>query len=291
MKHMDRQRGLALVLALLVVAIVAALALLFVQRQQLWMRQLKHRAGFSSATTAVFVSIDMVRLTLRDDARKNQVDHMLEPWTIPIPPIAIEEGRVSGQIVEQQGRYNLTNLLPAQGAKIDEAAVQRAANGLGVNASLLTRVLTAWQDLRKREPGAEPELMELLEIVRPSSEDSQRLQRHVVLLPERTQLNVNFATAEALMATIPGLNSSDASSILSRRTGNPFRSVAAFTAVLPESLRQQATAFVSVQSRYFLVEVQARFDRVQLGYEALLRRDGRDLPVLLWARRAAPADN
>lgn len=290
MTRMPQQRGMALVLSLLIVAIVAALALLFVQRQQLWMRQLEHRAGFTAATTAAFVAIDMVRLTLRDDARNNQVDHLLEPWTIPIPPVAIEDGHIGGHITELQGRYNLANLLPAEGAKLDETALQRVANAISISAADLGKLLTQWQALRKREPGVSPELAELAGDAGLSADAAQRVVRHLVLLPESTPINVNFATTEALMAAIPGLNSGDASAVQARRSGNPFKSVAEFTASLPEALRQQGSSGVAVQSRYFMVEVQARFDRVQLGYEALLRRDGANLPALLWARRAAQAN-
>lgn len=289
--HASRRhnRGIALIISLLVVSIVTALALLFTARQQLWMRQIENRNNFSMAVDAAIAAIDMCRLTLRDDARRNQYDHLLEPWTIPIPPISVEEGKLGGRITEQQGRLNLTNLLPAgrEGAPDNDASIARAARAFGVTSSTLSSVLRAYQTLRKLEPRGTPEFAELASLAGIGADSRASLERHVVVLPEKTPVNVNFATPEVLQASIEGLSSSEAQKIVSDRTGNPFKTLDDFQRVLPAGSRAGASsAAVTVQSSYFLVDIDAWFNEMHTGYQALLHRDGNRLPQVVWARRS-----
>lgn len=288
LRSFPHEQGIALVVSLLVVAIVASLALLFSARQQLWLRQIENRNNFSMAQGVAIAAIDMSRLTLRDDARNNQVDHLLEPWTIPIPPIAVEEGRIAGRLSEQQGRFNLSNLLPANNAepKADDPALLRASRALGVGANDLVGLLREFRNLRQREPYSTPELGELLRLAALPASSAQNLTRQLNVLPEKTPLNVNFASAEALQASIEGLGSGDAAALVAQRAGKPFLSLDEFRRALPESLRSKADSqTLAVQSRYFLVDIDAWFNDMHMGFQAQLRRDGNRLPILLWMRR------
>ena len=235
----------------------------------------------------------MTRLTLRDDARNNQVDHALEPWTIPIPPIAVEDGHIAGHLIELNGHFNLTNLLPATGVEIrnDDAALQRASRAIGISSTDLVKVLGRFQEIRKTEPHGTPDLDELVQRVSLSAASQDLLSKHAVVLPEKTPINVNFADAESLQASIDGLTSGDASTLIARRSGTPFMKLEDFRSALPQPLRDKAgDDVVAVQSRYFLVQIDAWFNNVHLGYESMLRRDGTDTTVL-WTRRASLADS
>lgn len=291
----SRQRGMALIVALLVVAIVAALSLLALSRQQQWTRQLEHRANFTTAAQIAFAAMDMTRLTLRDDARRNRFDHLKEAWTIPIPPIAAEQGQVGGRLRELQGRYNLTTLVSGLGSTAVEesnATVVRVARAYSLPASSLALVIRAYQAQRKRESGATPGLGELLREAGVTASQQEQFRAAFAVLPEATPVNVNFADAAALQAAIDGLTASEAEAVVAQRTSAPFETWAAFTATLPERLRgvgqDQA---VSIASRYFMVEVDAWFYDVFLGYEGLLRRDGTNMPTVLWLRRRNLADS
>lgn len=283
------QRGIALIVSLLIVAIVASLALLFTARQQLWLRQIENRNNFSMAQGVAVAAINMSRLTLRDDARNNQVDHLLEPWTIPIPPVAVEEGRVGGRISELQSKFNLTNLLPATGTepREDDPKLLRASRALGISSRDLLSLLKQFAAIRKIEPEGTPELPELLRRAALTTQSAEQSKRQLTVLPEKSALNVNFANAEALQACIDGLTASDAAGLIARRTGNPFLSLDDFIKALPESLRgnvdQQA---ISVQSRFFMIDIDAWFNEMHMGFQALVRREGKDTPRLLWMRRS-----
>lgn len=289
LRSLHRQRGVALIISLLVVAIVAALALLFTARQQLWMRQIENRNNFTMAIDVATAAINMSRLTLRDDARRNKYDHLLEPWTIPIPPIAVEQGKVAGRISELQGRFNLTNLLPAQNVAVreDNADLVRASRALSLAPSIIGNVLRQYQSLRKREPYSTPDMAELMRLAAVPAEVRTSFDRCCVVLMEKTPVNVNFASAEVLQAAIEGLSSGEASRIVSERTGSPYATVEAFTKTLPESVRSAAGSDrVTVMSRYFMVDIDAWFNDMHTGFQAMVRRDGTTIPLVLWERRS-----
>lgn len=290
-----RQNGIALIVALLVVAMVAGMTLLFTERQQMWMRQLEVRNNFTLATTSAFSAINMARLTLRDDARNNQVDHQREAWTIPVPPMSVENGQIAGHLQELNGHYNLYNLLPTDGTLTisdDSTAVKRVASAMGITNGDLVKVLRAALAVRKAEPKSTPELDEAVQRTDLSAQSRDNLLKHAILLPEATPINVNFADAEAMQAAISGLSASDASNLIARRAGSPFLTLASFTSALPESIRNSLdSSAISIQSTYFLVQVDAWFDDIHMGYESMLLRSGTDLPTILWTRRANLADS
>lgn len=290
-----RQNGIALIVALLVVAIVAGMALLFTERQQMWMRQLEVRNNFTLATTSAFSAINMARLTLRDDARNNQVDHQREAWTIPIPPMSVENGQISGHLKEVNGHFNLYNLLPTDGTLTvsdDSTPIKRAASAMGITNGDLVKVLRAILTVRRAEPKSTPELEEALQRTDLSAESRAALLKHAILLPEATPINVNFADAEAMQAAIAGLSATDASNLIAKRAGAPFLTLASFTSALPESVRSSLdSSAVSIQSTYFLVQIDAWFNDIHMGYESMLLRSGTDLPSILWTRRATLAES
>lgn len=282
----SKQNGIALVVALLVVAIVAGLTLLFTERQQMWMRQLENRNNFTLATTSAFSAINMARLTLRDDYRRNQVDYESEPWTIPIPPISVETGQIAGHLEELNGRFNLLNLLSGTTVDASSDAVKRAASGLGVSKADLVKVLQATADVIKAEPNSTPELEEAILRANISADSRASLLKHAIILPETTAINVNFADAEALQAAIAGLTSANASDLIAKRSASPFLTLASFQAALPANVKTSYdSSAVSIQSTYFLIQVNAWFNNIHMGYESMLLRTSTDLPTIVWTRR------
>ena len=121
-----KECGIALISAILIAALVASLAFALSARERLWLNQVENRRDLSAAQAVAFASIDLARFALRDDMRNSQLDHLLETWTVPIPPIAVEEGKASGRLIEMQGRFNLFALQRA--GKPDLAGVDMLQN-------------------------------------------------------------------------------------------------------------------------------------------------------------------
>ncbi|STQ90892.1 type II secretion system minor pseudopilin GspK [Iodobacter fluviatilis] len=304
---MRKQQGVAIITAVLTAALVTTLAVAIAWRQQLWFRQLENQFDLAEARGIARASINLARLTLRDDARNNQIDHQLEPWNIPIPAIPVETGKVGGRLLEQQGRFNLNNVV--QNGVLNEsafAAFQRLLQTLGLPPDI-ANALVDWLDADNltRYPGG-AEDVEYLAMAEPyraanrvlldiqglsrirgfTPEVIARLEPLISVLPQATPVNVNFAGPEVLAAIIPGLPVSAAQGVVAKRSGKYFKSIEEFKLALPQAL--QATVSldaISIESRYFISEVDAHFGRVNMSFQALLERKGDQIPRIVWLRR------
>lgn len=296
-----RQRGIAVVTAILIAALVASLAFALTARERQWLNQMANRNDLSAAQASAFAAVDLARLTLRDDMRSSQLDHLLETWTVPVPPMDVDEGKVGGRLIELQGRFNLFNLQSV--GKVDEralAALQRllATRGLPtawaekiaavVTAQALQIELQASRTTSKARLKLLP-LANLAELSALTGIDAGKLatlETLVAILPEATAVNVNFASPEVLMAVTPGLAAGEAEQLVSRRASAYFKNVGDFTAALPERLRTTAVSSAyTVESQYFLFEAQSWSGRAQVRLQALLYRQRNKMPEIVWLRR------
>jgi general secretion pathway protein K len=111
---------------------------------------------------------------------------------------------------------------------------------------------------------------------------------YVTVLPVSTPLNINTASAEAIYASVPGLDLAAARQLVARRTLRFFSQVSDAN----DGLRDQADAFNgqrhSISTRYFEVEGKLRLDNTFVEEHSLLKRDGILLTVL-WRERGAGA--
>ena len=294
-----KQQGIAVVTAILIAAMVASLAFALTARERQWLNQMQNRNDQSTAQAVAFAAVDLARLTLRDDMRNTQVDHLLETWTIPVPPINVDEGRVSGRLIELQGRFNLFNL--QSGGKVSETSVVmlqrllatrslptewagKMALAVAKQVALIESNSTANKTRSKLLPLAN--LAELSELTGIDAGKLAVLEPLLVFLPEATAVNVNFASPEVLMAVTPGLSSGEADQLVSRRASAYFKSVGDFTGALPERLRTSAvSSSYTVESQYFLSEAQSWFGRAQVRLQALLYRQRSRMPEIVWIRR------
>ncbi|MEO5738039.1 MAG: type II secretion system protein GspK, partial [Variovorax sp.] len=114
------------------------------------------------------------------------------------------------------------------------------------------------------------------------------LEPYVTVLPVRTPLNINTASAEAIFASVPALDLASAKRLVAQRTRNPFRSLTDTSSVV----RDQAGAFDSqrhsVSTNYFEVLGRLRLDKTWVEEHSLLRRDGITVTTI-WRERGAGA--
>jgi len=136
-----RERGAALLTAMIIVTLVATLAASMVWQQ--WRAVQVEAAERARAQSAWILSgaLDWARLILKEDARSTRgVDHLGEPWAVPLAEARLStflaadksatddapDAFLSGAISDAQGRYNLLNLV-AQG-KVSEAELEGFAH-------------------------------------------------------------------------------------------------------------------------------------------------------------------
>jgi len=115
---MKRDRGAAIILAMLIAALAAAVAATVFADQQRWSRAVEHRRDQVQAQALVMAGVQWARQILDDDARRSDLDHLGEPWAVPLPAIPLDNGEIRGAIVDAQGRLNI-NALGDKGASAD----------------------------------------------------------------------------------------------------------------------------------------------------------------------------
>jgi general secretion pathway protein K len=112
-----------------------------------------------------------------------------------------------------------------------------------------------------------------------------RLQPYITVLPERTTVNINTATAEVLAAAIDGLDMGRARRIVQQRALQPFKTLADARTVLGSQVTLLDSAH-STTTRYFEVLGRLRLGERVVQERSLLVRNGLEVKVL-WRERTA----
>jgi general secretion pathway protein K len=292
---MRSQRGVALVLVLLIVAMATTIAAFMAQQQGFWQREMVNGRDRAQARRIAEAGIDWARAVLADDASVNQYDNAKEMWALQLPAIPVEGGEVQGTIIDQQGLFNLNNLVSNGVVSTpDLARFQRLLTALDLPQGL-GGALVDWMDTNSETManGAEDEyylsldkpyrcanrpLSDVGELVSVKGFDAATIRRllpFVSVLPEsNTAVNVNFAPPEVLMAILPGLSLQEARQQVLQIKSTPFKTTADFLNQLPKSVKQDSTMKLSVSSQYFMVTGYATQGDGASSAHALLRRNG-----------------
>jgi general secretion pathway protein K len=112
------------------------------------------------------------------------------------------------------------------------------------------------------------------------------LEPYVTILPIRTPLNINTASAEAISASLPSLTISDARQLVEKRTRSFFKQIADANATLPNGGAPFNAAQHSVSTQFFEVYGRLRLDRTWVEERSLLQRDGVTVKTI-WRNRGA----
>lgn len=114
------------------------------------------------------------------------------------------------------------------------------------------------------------------------------LEPYVTVLPTRTPLNLNTASAEAIFASTPALDLAGAKRLVAARTQSYFKTLADAGALVQQSSAQFTPDQQSVSTTYFEVQARLRIDRTWVEEQTLLHRVGIDIGIV-WRERGAGA--
>ncbi|HEY0293767.1 MAG TPA: type II secretion system minor pseudopilin GspK [Bordetella sp.] len=138
-----RQRGAAVIAALIIVAIVAALCSSLFLRQTATVRQVENEEARVQARWLLTGGIDWARLILREHSSRESSTQGDQIWAVPVQDTRITQpgdDRValfSGMLEDEQGKFNLYNLASNGVIAADQLALlQRLMANLNLPASL-----------------------------------------------------------------------------------------------------------------------------------------------------------
>ncbi|MGJ3701200.1 type II secretion system minor pseudopilin GspK [Variovorax sp. AFSI2.2] len=282
---MRHQQGVALVMALLLVAVVTVLASAILWRVDVWVTQVKMLRDARQAHRLVMGGVDWARSVVYERQRQRiRKDHLGEAWATRVPPIPVAGGEISGQMFDEQSKFNMAWLLSG-----DPYAWEQYERLLG--ALELPQALAV--SLRSKLSGKASERVRYMgtasleAIPGYTSEVIEKLGKYITLLPDTSsKLNVNTAPVELIYAIVPGLSFQQAKEIFDRRAASPFDYTPDFYTLLTGDVRDGfRTESISVRSDFFRVEVHATFGQGRASAVALLRRKPGTWPDVVWMKR------
>ena len=231
-----RQRGLALLLAMLIVVIATTVAVSILHAEKFTLRKNGH-------------------IQLMDRAGLYAVG--LEDWAMNIPGLPIEGGFLSGYIEDEQAKFNLNSIV------ISEVALtrfQRLCDNLEVDRGFIPALMD-WidEDFDIRYPDGMEEnydayrvanreladVSELMLVHNVTAEMVEKLRPYVTALPATTTINVNTMSETVFLSLGESL---DAARFIEERESDPFDSVEEFIERLQLPIESEG---LSVGTRYF----------------------------------------
>ena len=304
MNTQHRQRGAALLMAMLTVTLVATFAAAAMWQQ--WRGVEVEQAERDRVQSAWILTgaLDWARLILREDARSGGFDgpdHLSEPWAVPLEEarlstfLAAEKGVttvsagddtmdafLSGQIVDLQSLLNVNNLVD-QG-KISVSGMRSFTRLFELLGLPPAQLATLAENLRfaadttaanRSAPMASlaPQRVEQLVWLGLAPETIAALRPYVTLLPARTTVNLNTAKAEVIYAAVDGLTLPEAQRLVSERDRSHFRTVADAAKVVGREASAFPNEQVSVGSHFFESRGRLRLGKVVVEERSLLQRD------------------
>jgi general secretion pathway protein K len=275
-----RQRGVAIVLAMGVAALAALAAAAMLASQSTWSRHVELGAEHVQAQALVGAGVDWARAILSDDRRMSSVDHLGEPWALRLPPVPVDNGELAGRIDDQHGAFNLNNVVRNGAASPAHLAQFRRLLKVLDLPEALAGKLADWQLAAGRPLTDRAELA----VVRGFDEDARaRLRPFVTALPRFTEVNVNTAPPEVLVAVVRDLGLDAARALTAQRERAYFRTLAEFIVQLPAGATVDGHD-ITTASQYFLVSVRVTIGEAQARGAALLERDAAAWPAVVWRK-------
>ncbi len=135
-----------------------------------------------------------------------------------------------------------------------------------------------------------PQRIEQLAWLGLSRETLAALTPYITLLPVRTAVNLNTASAQVIFASTPNLDLASAAGLVSARDRKHFRTLAEANDQLGGREVKFSDGQHAVASRFFEVRGRLRLDQTAVEERSVLERDGRRVTTV-WRERGVVIDN
>ena len=320
----SRQAGVAILFAMLVVTLVASFAAVALWQQSSSADNESAERNRMQAALIHAGMIDWASRLLNDDSLEAGSDHLGEAWAKPLEAgqlslflsqdnqtdaVASRAAGASGQLSDLQARLNVMNLIEEKKVSLPaKASFERLFELLGLpqqqleilvdqllKASQLTAEVAAAsvQDESSSLAAASsqtalmPRHVDQLAWVGISPGVLLALRPYITLLPVRTPVNLNTASAEVIYASTPDLQLAEAKVLVATRDRLPFQSLEEANRQNLNSAAQFTQGAHSVKSQYFAFRSTLQLDQTTTQMDTILRRNDASV-VVIWGRAGAP---
>jgi general secretion pathway protein K len=289
-----RQRGVALLIALLAVALAVILIASLLDRGELAFARTRNALRATQATAYADGLEAYAAQVLMQDLDEGTLDTRSDSWAMPLPPQEVPGGRISAQMIERNGCFNLNNLVVSDAglAALWRQRLRNLMTALELDPALAGAIGDWLDDDTNINPDAGAEdaaylaqpvpyraanrrfahVSELRLVRGVSGEVYARLVAEVCALPPGTNLNLNTATTAVLMSLDARITPTLADRI--RQDGQARWSDVARAL---DELGQQGIEIadrrgLGVASTYFLARGDVILDGVPFPFASLIER-------------------
>jgi general secretion pathway protein K len=273
------QRGLVLLMAMLIVVIATTVAISIVHEEKFTIRKTAHIQRMDRASLYAVGLEDWGQIFLKEDRKESEIDSLDEDWAIAIPGLPIEGGYLAGYMEDEQAKFNLNSIV------ISEIALnrfRRLCDNLEVDDQFIPALLD-WidQDFDIRYPDGMEEnyedyrvanrelvdISELLLVHNVTPEIYEKLKPHITALPGTSTLNVNTLSEVIFQSLAPDL---DVSEFIKQREEEAYQSIEEFVERLQIPVEIEG---LSVDTRYFRAYGQVVQGEQSFNLASLIYRD------------------
>jgi len=291
-----RERGVALITAIVLVAIATVLAVHVGTRAALDLRRTAGLVALDQGWHVALGAEAWAAEVLSDDFEGDpNVDHLAESWAQPLPPLPVDGGEVRGALEDMQGRFNLNSLV-IDGVVIDSEVnrFERLLVLVGAD-SRWARIMADWIDadtvpgipdgaedgtyLSQNPPyraanGPVTTTTEMMALPGMTRDEFERIRPYVAALPAGTPINICTAKAQVLAALVEGgTDFGEAELLAANRKDGCFPTLSDLQATLDAAAYQALTESVSETTNWFRAVTAVRIGTSELTLYSLMRRD------------------
>ncbi|HWT14384.1 MAG TPA: type II secretion system minor pseudopilin GspK [Patescibacteria group bacterium] len=294
---MKRERGVALIVAVLLVALATLIVASLIDTTDLALARTRNLVREQQANAYArgleTWALDWLR---RDQNEEPGIDSNNDVWARPLPPLDVPGGRLSGRLRERNGCFNLNQLVVNGNADaVARRRFERLLRALKLSPELADAVIDyADADNESGARGAEDMAYLLarpprraanqsfahvseLRLVRGIDEAVYRvLEPQVCANPDASAINVNTATPQVLMSLVDNLDEAQARKLNDEGRAR-MASVEAFEAKLAQFgwVLDGGPVGIGVASDQFLAEAVVELDGIPFRYYSRIEREPR----------------
>ncbi|GAB6263423.1 type II secretion system minor pseudopilin GspK [Photobacterium sp. 53610] len=309
-----KQRGVALIVVLLLLAMMTLLAVQMTDRLQLNFYRVENQVFNQQAYWYSQGMEQLAKVAIEQSLSDSDTVNLSQVWATEGQSYPLDNGEVKGNIYDRQACFNLNALsgqapeqdrtkkpfrvrflqalLEESGSESYEAEV--AADSVWEYVDPDETVYSAYGAGDSSYEGFSPpylpprnlmaDVTELRAVNGVSAKMFQQARPFLCALPT-TELLINVNTIKATQAALlvgvfsPELSLDDARQLIENRPYDGWQDVEAFLADgaisrLTKTVRDQAKPYLAVKSDYFELDAEVKVDRARLRILALLKRDG-----------------